>query len=93
MAASPCESHASRRPLGRTRGSEAVARALTNPVGAAAVSRQRVVDPLQDVIELDLLDVLRRVDPEARDAQARERHQVAGDLLTDRCEAGVQVWQ
>src|SRR2546427_403345 len=59
----------------------------------SAFSRQRVVHSSKDVVQLDLLNVLRGVDPEAGDAEVRERQQVVGDLLTHRGESGVQVGQ
>ena len=57
----------------------------------SAVSRQRGVDPIQNVVELDLLDVFRRVDAETGDAGASESDQVVGKLLSHRGQSGVQV--
>src|SRR2546421_3897592 len=53
----------------------------------------RRVDDRENVVELHLLDVLRRIDAEARDTQARQHDQVAGDLLSYRWQPGVQVRQ
>src|SRR5207237_2986033 len=54
---------------------------------------QRGIDERENGVELNLLDVLRGVDAEASDAQARERDQVAGDLLADRGQTGVEIGQ
>src|SRR6185295_3430041 len=51
-----------------------------------ALSRQRTVDAFDNVVELDLLNMLRRVDPESGDAQVRECQQVVGELLAHRRE-------
>ena len=54
---------------------------------------ERVVDPRQDVVELDLLNVLRGIDAKSCDAEPREHHQIVGDLLPDGREPGVEVGQ
>src|SRR5258705_7109394 len=59
----------------------------------SALSRQPAVQAFEDIVELHLLNVLRRVDAESGHAEAGEREQVVGDLLADGGEAGVQVRQ
>src|SRR5206468_96755 len=48
-----------------------------------AFSDHRVVDGAQNLVQVHLLDVFRRIDPESGDAEPRQRDQIAGDLLTD----------
>ncbi len=65
---------------------------LQEPVGnRASFGGHRGVDEREDAVELHLLDVLGRVDTEARDPEAGERDQVARDLLLDARLARVQV--
>ncbi len=54
---------------------------------------ERLVHPVDDVVELHLLDVLGGVDAKSLDAEASEHDQVVGESLPHRLQPGVEVRQ
>jgi len=56
-----------------------------------ALGGHRGIHDVEDRVEIHLLDVLRRVDAEARHAEPGQHDEVAGDLLPDRRPGRVEV--